>query len=398
VVTERPEPRGFTTRAVHAWRGGPPVEEEPASVPIYQTAPFIFHDVDRFAAVGRERIGAGYLYSRWGNPTVDALARTVAALEGAEAAACFASGMAAIHGALAAVLAAGDHLVAARQLYGGTRGLLQEVLPRTGVAVDVVDITDLEAVARAFRPETRALLFEVVGNPTLDVADLDALARLAHERGAVCVVDATFTPPCLLRPLEHGADLVVHSATKYLAGHSDATAGVVAGPGDRVRRIRAFAIDYGAVLAPFEGWLTLRGIQTLALRVERTSASALAIARFLEGSGRAERVRYPGLPSHPQHGLARRLLPRGAGGIVTFELPGGAAAGRRLMERVRVFSPAASLGGTKSLVVHPASVTHSQLEPRERAEAGIGDGLVRLSIGIEDVEDLIDDLDRALAP
>jgi methionine-gamma-lyase len=389
--------RGFTTRAVHQSRSGEPVVDEPASVPIYQAAPFIFSDMERFAAVGKSKISGGYLYSRWANPTVDALARTIASLEGAEATACFASGMGAIHASVASCVAAGEHVVSAQQVYGGTFGLFHDYLPRTGVEVTFVDITDLDEVAAAFRDTTRVLYFETIGNPSLPVADVAALAALGHERGVTVIVDATFTTPYLLDAVSHGVDLVMHSATKYLGGHSDVTAGVVSGGTDAIATIRHLGIDYGGTLAPLEAWLTLRGVQTLALRMDRICSNALTLAAFLESSSGVQTVTYPGLASHPQHALAGRLFERGFGGMLTIEVAGGVAGGRRVMERVRVASPAASLGGTKTLVVHPASITHTQLTREEREAVGITDGLLRVSVGIEDVEDLMADFDQALS-
>ena len=388
--------RGFTTRSVHAGRQTEPVVEEAGAVPIYQAAPFIFTDMEQFAAVGKSKIAGGYLYSRWANPTVDALARTVASLEGAEASAAFASGMGAIHATVASAVRSDEHVVSARQIYGGTFSLFNEILPRTGVDVTFVDITDHGAVRSAFRDATKVLYFETIGNPTLPVADVEALATIAHDRGASVIVDATFTTPYLYTALEHGVDLVVHSATKYLGGHSDVTAGVVSGSGEAVARIRHLGIDYGGTLAPFEAWLTARGVQTLALRMERICANALAVASALEDHPNVERVRYPGLPSHPQHELAKRQFPRGSGGMLTVEVAGGIPAGRRVLERVRIASAAASLGGTKTLILHPASITHTQV-PRETREAiGITDGLLRVSVGIEDPDDLIADLREAL--
>lgn len=387
--------RGFTTRALHSWEGGP-VRQRPVSPPIYQTATFAFDDIDDFAAVAQSKISGGYLYSRWANPTTDALACTIAALEGAEAAACFASGMAAVHGAISTIAKAGDHVVASKQVYGGTYGLMTSTLPRAGIETTFVDLADLDAVTAAFRPETKILYCETIANPTMTVADLDALSALARAHDAALVVDATFTPPYLLRALEHGADLAVHSATKYLGGHSDVTAGVVSGPAKTIAQARRFGIDYGAVLAPFEAWLTLRGVETLALRMDRICANALSLAEFLASRNGIRAVHYPGLPSHPQHDLAKRLLRRGFGGMLAFEVAGGKPTGRSFLERVRVAAPAASLGGTKTLVVHPASVTHTQLSASQRRASGITDGLIRVSVGIEDPEDLIADFDRAL--
>jgi methionine-gamma-lyase len=388
--------RGFSTRAVHGAEGAEPVRQEPATTPIYQSALFSFTDIEEFAAVGKAKISGGYLYSRWANPTTDALARLVADLEGAEEAACFASGMGAIHGVLASLVRAGDHIVAARQLYGGTFSLLTHILPRGGIETTFVDIADPAAVDQAFAPRTKVLYCETIGNPTLTVADLDALAAVARDHEATFVVDATFTTPYLLTALSHGAHVSIHSATKYLGGHSDVTAGVVAGGAEGIAAVRMLGIDYGGVLAPFEAWLTARGIQTLALRMDRICSSAQTIAEFLESRRSVDQVWYPGLASHPQHELARRLLPRGCGGMVAFDVSGGVPAGRRVLERIRVAKAAASLGGTKTLLVHPASVTHTQLGPEERARAGITDGLMRLSVGLEDAEDLIADLDEAL--
>ena len=395
-MTERDE-RGFTTRAVHTWREAEPVRQEPAAVPLYQTAPFVFDDMEEFAAVGKSRISGGYLYTRWGNPTVDAFTSTVASLEGAEASAGFASGMGAIHATLASLVTAGDRILSAKQIYGGTYGLYREVFARGGVEVDLVDITDLDAVHAGFREETRVLYFEVIGNPALAVADVDALVAIAREHSVTVVVDGTFTPPYLYRPIEHGVDLVVHSATKYIGGHSDVTAGVVSGTAEAIARVRNLGIEMGGVLAPFEAWLALRGIQTLALRMDRACANAVAVATALEGHHGVERVLYPGLPSHPQHELAAKQLPKGFGAMLACEVAGGIEAGRRAMERVRVFLPAASLGGTRSLIVHPASVTHSKLSREAREAAGVTDGLMRLAVGIEDPEDLIADLERAFS-
>jgi len=387
---------GFNTRAVRSWRSAEPIEQEPGSVPIYQSSLFSFDDIEAFAGVGKTKISGGYLYTRWANPTTDALARTMVALEGSEAAACYASGMGTIHATISSLAAAGDHVVSASQIYGGTHGLFAELLPRGGMDVSFVDVTDHPAIEAAFRANTRVLYCETIGNPTLPVADLEALAEIAHARGAAFVVDATFTTPYLVRALAHGADLVLHSATKYLGGHSDVTGGVVAGAREPIERIRHFGIDFGATLSPFDSWLILRGLQTLGLRMQRICENAVALASFLEEHPRVERVTYPGLATHPQHELARKLFGDRYGGMVAFEVSGGASAGRRVLERVRVASAAASLGGTKTLIVHPLSITHTQLSPEQLHAAGITEGMMRVSVGIEDVEDVIDDLDHAL--
>jgi len=389
-------PLGFTTRAVHGLKSPGPVEQEPLSPPIYQAATFAFEDIDDFAAVAQSKISGGYLYSRWANPTVDALAGVVASLEGTEAAACFASGMAAIHGALTSVLRAGDHVVASKHLYGGTFGLLNHILPRAGVEVSFIEPADLDEVQAAFTSRTKVLYVETIANPTMLVADLDALAVVARAGKATMIVDATFSSPYLIQAADHGADIIVHSATKYLGGHSDVTAGVVAASAKAIAAIRTDAMEYGATLAPMEAWLTLRGIQTLSLRMERICGNALSLAHYLANRNGVKAVHYPGLPSHPQHALAKQLMPRGFGGMLAFEITGGRKAGRAFLERVRVAAPAASLGGTKTLVVHPASVTHTQLSAAQRRAGGITDGLIRVSVGIEDPEDLIADFDRAL--
>jgi methionine-gamma-lyase len=388
---------GFSTRAGAAWRRITVPRQRGLAPPIHQSATFAFDDVDDFASVAQSKISGGYLYSRWANPTVDAVGEVVADLEGAEATACYASGMAAIAGTLFPLLAAGDHVVAATQVYGGTHGLLGIALPRAGVSVARRDVHDLAGIEEAIEPGTRVLYVETIANPGVDVADLDALARIARAHDLIAVVDATFTPPCLLRPLEHGFDLVIHSATKYLSGHSDVTAGVVSGSAERIAELRREQIDTGGVLAPFEAWLLARGIATLDVRMDRICSNAMALARMLEDHPAVERVLYPGLESHRDHDLARKLLGDRFGGMLACEVRGGYAAGKRALERIEVLARAASLGGTKTLMVHPASVTHTQLDAAAREAAGISDGMLRISVGIEDPADLLEDVDRALA-
>lgn len=389
--------KGFTTRAIGAWRKVAVPRQRGLAPPIYQSATFAFDDVDDFAAVAQTKTSGGYLYSRWANPTVDAVAEVIADLEGAEASACFASGMGAITGSLFPLLTAGDHVVATNQVYGGTHGILSGALPRAGISVSRVSVHDREAIEAAMRPETKILYFETIGNPTIDVADISALTAIARERGVITVVDSTFTPPCLLRPLEFGVDLVVHSATKYLSGHSDVTAGVVSGSAELVGEIRREQLDTGAILAPFEAWLVGRGLATLDLRLARTCSSALEIARMLESHPAIESVLYPGLESHPQHALAAGLLKDRFGGSLACEVRGGIEAGKRVLSRLQVAARAASLGGTKTLVVHPASVTHTQLDAAGRVAVGITEGMLRISVGIEDTADLLADFDEALS-
>lgn len=388
---------GFTTRAMGAWRKVATPRQRSVALPIYQTATFAFDDVDDFASVAQTKTSGGYLYSRWANPTVDAVGEVIADLEGAEATACFASGMAAITGTLFTLLNAGDHLVGATQVYGGSHGIMSGALVRAGVSNTRVSVNDLAGIEAAITDETRVLYFETIGNPTLDVADLKALTSIARAHGLLTVVDATFTPPCLLRPIEHGVDLVIHSATKYLSGHSDVTAGVVSGSAERIEQIRQEQIDTGGILAPFEAWLLGRGLATLDLRVERTCGSAMALARMLEAHPAIERVLYPGLESHPQHALAKELLGSRFGGSIACEVRGGIEAGKRVLQNLKIAARAASLGGSKTLIVHPASVTHTQLDAVGRAAVGITDGMLRISVGIEDTEDLLQDLQEALA-
>ena len=386
---------GFTTRAIRASTRVPRVDQPPSSVPIYQAATFASADADELGAVttGRQ---PGYVYARLGNPTVDALAEAFAALHGAEAGFAAATGMAAIHLAVASQVAAGDRIVATRALYGTTRSLFSTVLARAGVATAFVDATDHAAVEAALAAApTRILYLETISNPTLVVPDLAKLATLAHRHGATLVVDNTFASPYLCRPLELGADLVVESATKYIAGHSDVLAGAVAGSGPLIDAIRALHVDTGGTLAPFSAFLVLRGIPTLALRMERHQATASVLADLLEGRPGVRRVWYPPRPSHPQHEVAARQL-GGGGGMLAVELDGGAAAGRAFIDALRIPERTASLGSIHTIVVHPPSTTHRQLAPDQLAEAGIAPGLLRVSVGLEDAADLVADFERAL--
>jgi cystathionine beta-lyase/cystathionine gamma-synthase len=387
---------GFTTRAIRAASRAPRVDQRPTSVPIYQSATFSSADVDELGAV---TTGAtpGYVYARLGNPTVDALADAFAELHGAEAGFAAATGMAAIHLAAASLAGSGDRIVATRNLYGTTRSLLTRVLARSGVETVFVDPADLAAVdvALAAAP-TRVLYLETISNPTIAVADLAALAELGHRHGALVVVDNTFASPALCRPIALGADLVVESATKYLSGHSDVLAGVVAGSAELVAGVRALHVDTGGTLAPFSAFLVLRGIPTLALRMERHAATAARLAAFLETAPGVARVLYPMLPSHPDHAVALRLLPSG-GGMLAVELAGGAPAARAFADALRIPERTASLGSIHTIVVHPPSTTHRQLTPPELAAAGIAPGLLRVSVGLEDAEDLLADMASALA-
>jgi cystathionine beta-lyase/cystathionine gamma-synthase len=390
------EGAGFSTRAVHAARL-PEVTEKPASVPIYQTSTWRFDSAEAYAEVlASER--PGHSYGRgYGNPTVEAFESVMAALERTEAAFAFSSGMSAIHAVCTTLAGAGDRIVASRELYGGTYSLFSEVLPRYGIGVDEVDAHDLEAV-RASLEGAAMFYVETIANPLCTVADLESLALMCREAGVPSVVDNTFASPWLCTPAELGFDFVMHSVTKYIGGHSDVVSGVVCCTGADRRRLRSVAIETGGAMQPFDAWLSVRGAQTLEVRLERQCASAMAVAAFLESRPHVTRVHYPGLPSHPHHGLAARLFRPGAfGGMLAFELDGGTEAAARWCEALELAWMGASLGGTHTLVTHPASTTHRQVEAAVRAERGIADGLVRLSTGLENVEDLLEDFGQAFA-
>jgi methionine-gamma-lyase len=385
--------RGFTTRAIHV--PPPPMDQEAPSVPIFQTSTFRFDTSEDYAETISFR-RPGYTYTRgYGNPTLLAFERLVAELEGTESGFSFASGMAAVHTLVTSLARAGDRIVASNELYGGSYSLFTKVLPRYGIEVTFVSPHDPDAVAAAL-PDAVLFYAETIANPTVTVADLEALGSLCRASGVPAAVDNTFASPYLCNPARFGFDHVLHSATKYIGGHHDLTGGVIATTEDGMRRLRDMAIETGGTMAPFEAWLALRGLMTLELRMERHSRSAQTLAEFLEGQAKVERVHYPGLPSHPHHEVARRLLPRGFGGMLAFEIEGGVEAGMRFCDALELGWIATSLGGTHTLVGHAASTTHRQMDPAARRAAGIADGLVRVSVGLEDVEDLIEDFERAL--
>lgn len=394
----RGAPSGFSSRAIRAASRAPRLDQTPTSVPIYQTATFASADADELGEVLGDR-HAGYAYSRISNPTTTALGDAYAELAGGEAGIALASGMAAIHAALASLLRAGDRVVAPIALYGSTRALLQHTFGGFGVQVDFVDTTDLDAVALALAAApTRVLYAETIANPTTFLADHAALAELAHLHGARYLVDNTFASPYLCRPLELGTDLVIESATKFLGGHSDLIAGVVAGPRELIAGVERVQIETGASLGPFEAFLVLRGILTLAVRAERHARTAAALADWLEHQAGVRAVLYPGLPSHPQHAVAaRQFRPGVAGGMLAFEVEGGRLAGRAVIDALRLPELTASLGSVHTMVVHPPSTSHRQSSEAELLEAGITPGLLRVSVGLEDLEDLQADFGAALA-
>ncbi|MEX2647796.1 MAG: PLP-dependent transferase [Alphaproteobacteria bacterium] len=385
---------GFATRAIH--HGYDPMSAHGAlTAPVYMTSTYAFESAEAGGAMFRgER--AGYIYGRTRNPTQALLEDRLAVLEGGAAALALASGMGAISALLWALLEAGDEVVIDETLYGNTFALFTKGLTKFGVKVRLADFTDPAALA--FGPNTRLVYFETPANPNLRVIDLAAVAAAARKVGATSVVDNTFASPALQRPIEHGIDVVVHSMTKFLGGHGDLLAGAIIGPKDIVEQVRGHGLRYltGATIAPLTAFLVLRGLKTLELRMERHSASAMAIARFLEGHPRVRWVAYPWLDSFAGRAIARRQMSAG-GGLVSFELDGGVAAGMRFMNALRLVTRAVSLGDAETLVQHPASMTHAQYTPEERADHGISDGLVRLSVGLETVADVLDDIEQALA-
>jgi O-acetylhomoserine (thiol)-lyase len=395
---------------------------------VFQTAAYVFRDSDHAASLfNMER--AGHVYSRISNPTNAVLEERIAALEGGVGAIATASGQAALHLAISTLAGAGSHVVASRAIYGGSHNLLHYTLRRFGIDTTFVDPRDLSAWRAAIRPNTKVLFGETLGNPGLDVLNVRAVADIAHECGLPLLVDSTFTTPYLLRPFDHGADLVCHSATKFLGGHGVAIGGLLVDSGafdleasgrfpeltepyagfhgmdfQEESTVAAFLLrarreglrDFGACMAPMTAFQLLQGVETLSLRMERHIANTRAIVKFLVEHAAVESVSYPELPSHPDHALAKAILPRGCGAVFTFEICGGRAAGRKFIESLRLLSHLANVGDAKSLVIHPASTTHFRLDDEALQAAGIGAGTIRLSIGLEDVPDLIDDLAQAL--
>lgn len=380
-----------------AARGGRdvPSASRPLTPPLYQTNVFVFDSMAQVEAVweGKE---PGFVYGRYGTPNHAMLEAMVAELERGEAAVACASGMGATTALILGLFRRGEHLVAARDLYGSTTALFTDEVPRLGIEVSFVDASDPERVMAALTPKTRAVFVEALSNPLLRLVDVEALAAGLAGRGLELIVDSSLASPAVLRPIGLGASVVLHSVTKFISGHGDVTAGVVVGSRPVVERVRAAAIRIGTNLGPFDAWLATRGLRTLHVRLERQCANALTLARFLEGRPEVERVYYPGLPSHPQHGLAARLFKNGGGAILSFDLEGGALAVERLMKRLRLIEFAPSFGDVATTWTYPARTSHRRISDAAKAEMGIGPGLVRLSVGIEAVEDLIEDLTGAL--
>ena len=418
---------GFDTLSLHAGQRPDPSTGARAT-PIFQTAAYVFQDTDQAASLfNMER--AGHVYSRVSNPTTAVLEERIAALDGGIGALATASGQAALHLAVSTLAGAGSHVLASRSLYGGSHNLLHYTLRRFGLDTSFVDPRDLDAWRAGIRPTTRLLFAETLGNPGLDVLNVPAVAQIAHEAGLPLLVDSTFTTPYLQRPFDFGADLVMHSATKFLGGHGVAIGGLLVDSGafdwERSGRfpeltepyigfhgmdfqeestVAAFLLrarreglrDFGACMAPFTAFQLLQGIETLSLRMERHVTNTRAVVGFLASHAAVESVNHPELPSHPDHALARTLLPKGCGAVFTFEIRGGRPAGRKFIESLRLFSHLANVGDAKSLVIHPATTTHFRLDDAALRASGIGPGTVRLSVGLEDHADLIDDLTQAL--
>lgn len=419
----------FETLQLHVGQEQPDPATDARAVPIYQTTSYVFRDSAHAAA----RFGladAGNIYGRLTNSTQDVLEKRLAALEGGEAALATASGAAAITYTIQALAQAGDHIVAQKTIYGGSYNLLAHTLPQFGVETTFVDAHDLSAVTDAIRPNTKAIYLETLGNPNSDIPDIDAIAQIAHAHGLPLVIDNTFGTPYLIRPIEHGADIVVHSATKFIGGHGTTLGGIIvdsgkfdwkasgkykpiaepnpsyhgvsfvdaAGPAAFVTYIRAILLrDTGATISPFAAFLLLQGVETLSLRVERHAENTKKVVEYLANHPQVERVNHPSLPEHPDHALYERYFPNGGGSIFTFEIKGGQAEAHRFIDNLDIFSLLANVADVKSLVIHPATTTHSQLSPEELLDQGIKPNTIRLSIGTEHIDDIIADLEKGFA-
>jgi len=386
------EDAGFSTKSVHA---GETRDPQTGSVvtPIYETSVFAFSSTKELIEV----IGggaAGYVYTRYGNPTVRAVEKKIAELEDAEDAAVFSSGMAAITTTLFTLISSGDHVVSTRDLYGGTLEFFKNILPKFGVEVSLVEATDFNEIASSVRMNTKVIYAETPTNPTLKIVDIAKIAKLAEKKGLTVVVDSTFASPFNIKPIRLGVDVVVHSATKYLGGHNDLTAGVVCGSSDIIQKLKEMRKNLGGTLDPFAAWLLLRGLKTLGLRMEKHNSNGMQVAKYLAKHPKVKRVYYPGLRSHPQHSIAKKQM-KGFGGVVSFEVNGSSEKTMKFVENLKLCSLAASLGGTEALVTQPTTSSHYFVKEKVRKKAGITDQLVRLALGIEDSKDIIADLEQA---
>lgn len=419
----------FETLQLHVGQEQPDPATDARAVPIYQTTSYVFHN-SAHAAARFDLSDAGNIYGRLTNSTQDVLEKRVAALEGGTAALALASGAAAVTYTLQALAQAGGHIVAQKTIYGGSYNLLAHTLPQFGITASFVNIHDLSETEAAIRPETRAIYIETLGNPNSDIPDIDALAALAHRHGVPLVIDNTFGTPYLIRPIEHGADIVIHSATKFLGGHGTTLGGIIvdsgkfdwaasgkyapiaeanpsyhgvsfvqaAGPAAFVTYVRAILLrDMGAAISPFNAFLLLQGVETLSLRLERHAENTKKVVEFLNGHPLVEHVNHPSLPGHPDHALYERYFPNGGASIFTFEIKGGTAEAHRFIDSLQIFSLLANVADVKSLVIHPATTTHSQMNQAELAASGIKPNTIRLSIGVEHIDDLLSDLSSAFA-
>ncbi len=364
------------------------------SVPLYLTSSYVFEDAEDMRAQFAEE-KEGEIYSRYANPNVQEFIDKMAALENAESGWATASGMAAVFTFFGALLQSGDHIVSARSVFGSTHRLFTEILPKWGITTTYVDYDDYEGFENAVQSNTRILYLETPSNPGLDIIDLERISAITKKHDLIFAVDNCFATPILQRPIDFGADVSIHSATKYIDGQGRTLGGVILGSGKLIDKIRAFARHTGPALSPFNAWTLSKSLETLDVRMERHCKNALEIAKRLEKHSAVDWVKYPFLPSHPQYEIARKQMSAG-GGIVSFELKGGLEAGRQFLDALNLFSLTANLGDTRSIATHPASTTHSKLTPEQRKEVGISDGLVRLSIGLEHVEDIWEDIERAL--
>ena len=422
-----PDNHRFDTRALHAGQRPDPTTGSRA-VPIHQTTSYVFDSVDHAAGLFNLEV-SGHLYSRISNPTVAVLEERIASLEGGVGAVCTASGQAAFHLAMATILHAGDHVVASRNIYGGSHNILNLTMPRFGITTSFVDPRDPAAFAEAIRPETRLVFAETLGNPGIEVLDIAAVAEVAHEAGLPLAVDSTFATPYLIRPIDHGADIIIHSVTKFLGGHGVAIGGVVVdggrfdwaasgkfptltepyvgyhgitfaeefGPAALSMRARAEGLrDFGACMSPANAFYLLQGVETLPVRMARHVDNTHRVVEMLDAHEAVEWIRHPSYPSPPDHELAARLYPKGTGAILSFGVRGGREAGRKFIEAVGLASHLANVGDAKTLVIHPGSTTHQQMSAADLAEAGISEELIRLSVGLEDPDDICEDLAQAL--
>ncbi|MBR5029038.1 MAG: aminotransferase class I/II-fold pyridoxal phosphate-dependent enzyme [Bacteroidales bacterium] len=384
---------GFNSKLIHG--GGHHDEYGAATVPIYQTSTFRFESAEDGAAcfAGEKD---GYVYTRIGNPTVAALERQVAELEHGYGAVAFASGMGAVSTVYMAYLNAGDHMISSDAVYGASRTMIEGHMSRFGVESTYVKTENIDNIKAAIRPNTKMLYIETPANPTMGITDIEACAKLAHEKGLLLVVDNTFCSPYLQNPLDLGADVVLHSVTKFINGHADIVGGIVITKTQELyKKLHVMMLNLGGNMDPHQAYMVIRGLKTLGIRIDRAQESAMKVAEFLESHPQVASVAYPGLKSHPQYALAQKQM-RGTGTMISFELKGGLEAGRKLMNNVKMCILAVSLGGVETLIQHPASMTHSKVSAQAKAAAGITDGLVRFSVGIENVEDIIADLRQAL--